>query len=353
MKLQLNWFNFLLIGGMLGISFTSCKTGKPSKVNDETAIFNYKGDELMFNASTPPFDLKGIAAKFYQDIPYDKSKETVFDIFLPTSAKPSSLVLFIHGGGFIQGDKKDKYKGENSVEMIRKFLSNNIAFASTNYRLLTPESTQGVLQCLNDSKRALQFIRYYSQTLHINKEKIILMGGSAGAGTSLWIAFKDDMGDKTNADPILRESTRVKGVVATSTQSTYNLPSWNDVVFKEYKNQGFDSQQFGKQERLLNFYGLDSNADPNSPELKAYAEKVDMLALMSNDDPEIYVSNPKPYKIPTSQGEVLHHPLHAKALMDEAAKKTVKGEFKIPAMNINTTNGESEEDFVIRIIGPH
>lgn len=310
---------------------------------------------LNLTPSASPIDLGSIDAKFYKDLSYGNSKENLFDIFLPQSGKVSSLLVFIHGGGFINGNKSIPYEKGSSPDLIRTMLSNNIAFATLDYTLLTPDNKQGVLQCMNDCKRALQYIRYYAKKLNINKDKVVLMGGSAGAGTSLWIAFNNDMADKKSPDPVLRESTRVKGVVAASTQSTYNLFKWSDVVFKEYQDKGFNRQSVENiitKKRMLNFYGMDDNGDLNSPACKAYCAKVDMLDLMSSDDPEILVENSTiKYQLPTQAGELNHHPLHAKALIDEAARKHLKGEFYIPQMNIDTRNGETREAFIIRLIG--
>jgi hypothetical protein len=300
--------------------------------------------------------LGNVDAKFYKDIQYGNSKENLFDIFLPESKKPSSLVVYIHGGGFINGNKTMPYQRGANTEMIKNFLSHNIAFTTLDYTLLKPGNTQGVLMCLNDSKRALQFIRYHSKALNIDKKQVILMGGSAGAGTSLWIAFNDDMADKKSSDPVLKESTRVKGVLAFSTQATYDISKWADPVFKEYEEKGFNQKTMQailtKNRALQDFYGADNNADSDAAAFKKYSNKIDMIGLMSSDDPEIYVENTKvKYEIPTTTGAIQHHPLHAKALMDVAGKKNIKGKFYIPEMNIDTRGGESKEDFVIRLIG--
>ena len=44
---------------------------------------------------------------------------------------------------------------------------------------------------------------------NIDKTRIGAIGGSAGACSSLWLAFHDDMADPKSSDPIARESTRL------------------------------------------------------------------------------------------------------------------------------------------------
>jgi len=332
---------------------TACHTVKSPKNSME--IKAVKTEMPVLIPYAPPIALETAGVKFYTDIPYGDAKENLFDLYMPQSSQPTSIVVFIHGGGFTSGDKRDAVRGAESVKLVNNLLAKNIAFASVNYTLLKPGNTLGILGCLNDSKRALQFIRYHAEIFNINKDQVILMGGSGGAGTSLWIAFNDDMADKKNSDPVLRQSTRVRGVIATATQANYNLLDWSNSVFKEYQSQGFNQAKIIEiitKERILNSAGLPATTDLNSPIIKSYGNKMDMLALMSADDPEIYVTNAKiEYKIPTNSNELNHHPLHAKALLDESLKKHVKARVSIPQMGIDTQNGESKLDFILRLIG--
>ena len=93
-----------------------------------------KNDLGLIHRSSP-IDLSDIDAKFYTDINYGKSKNNSFDIFLPNVQDKTPLVIFVHGGGFVGGDKEKAYKGEHP-EQIRTFLKNNIAFATINYRFI-------------------------------------------------------------------------------------------------------------------------------------------------------------------------------------------------------------------------
>ena len=62
---------------------------------------------------------------------------------------------------------------------------------------------------LEDAARALQFVRSKAAEWNLDKPRIGATGGSAGACTSLWLAFHDDMADPTSKDPVARESTRL------------------------------------------------------------------------------------------------------------------------------------------------
>lgn len=218
-----------------------------------------------------------------------------------------------------------------------------------NYKKDQPISGQ---DSLNDSKRALQFIRYYAQSLNIKKDDIVLMGSSAGAGTSLWLALHDDMADPGNSDSVLKESTRVKGVYANVTQATYDLKKWPTDVFQEYQPQGFTFQtviDLYDEARIVPFYGMDSIAQIDSPAIVEYRKKVDMLGILSGDDPDLYLlSGEQPYQFPTTFGNLVHHPLQAKAVQKAALSVGVTVQADIPEIGINTTNGETGLGFMKR-----
>lgn len=141
--------------------------------------------------SNSPFDLQGINAKFAKDISYDSKPRTQFDIWMPNSSAPTGLVIYVHGGGFTSGDKDFVYTAQSGGAWdfpsdIRYLLQNNIAFATIRYTFLnTTGETEGIKKPMNDIKRALQFLRHKASDFNIDKNKIILSGNSAGAGSSL------------------------------------------------------------------------------------------------------------------------------------------------------------------------
>jgi acetyl esterase/lipase len=153
--------------------------------------------DLVFSES--PFSLSGITAKFSKDIAYDTKARTQFDIWLPDSNTPTGLVIYTHGGGFTSGDKDFVYSVQSGGAWdfptdISFLLQNNIAFATIRYTYLNNTGeTEGVKKPMSDIRRALQYIRSRASDFNIDKGKIILAGNSAGAGTSLWIAFRSHL----------------------------------------------------------------------------------------------------------------------------------------------------------------
>src|SRR6185369_4941233 len=112
--------------------------------------------------------------------------------------------------------------------LIQQCLDAGVSFAAINYRYLAPGTP--LQDVLRDCARAVQFIRSKSTEWHIDKTRVAAYGNSAGAGTSLWLAFHDDLAEPKNADPVLRESTRLVCAGAISPQASYNWARWPGLV---------------------------------------------------------------------------------------------------------------------------
>ena len=330
---------------LIVIGLISCKKND----TDNTQI---TPPSLNLTAATQPFMLT-TGAVFYCNVRYNAYPENVFDIFMPASAKPTCLIVQIHGGGFKSGDKADNYYSVGFQTEVNSYLSDTIAFATLNYRLLLDSNEQeGVLKPLNDCKRALQFIRYYCKDFNIDKVKVAVKGGSAGAGTSLWIGLSDDMADPNSSDPVLKESTRVKAIVGNNTQSTYDLLTWPTDVFAEYQDDGLDADSIltiSTMETFLQFYGISDTSELNTPNMIAYRAKVNMLNFITPDDPDIYLASVGiSYSFPANKGNLIHHPLHAKAVYNKATLVSVPCKAYIPEMAFDNTNGEDAHEFLVR-----
>lgn len=323
--------------------------------SNEENIATQEIENLSLELSPPPIALDGIAVSFAKDISYGPFSRNTFDIFMPSSSTPTALVIYIHGGGFLGGEKENPYEpmwngSWDFPSEIRTLLSNNIAFATINYRLLAFDGDdEGVLKSLNDSKRCLQFIRYFSSTFNINKANIVLAGSSAGAGTSQWLAFSDDMADLANADPILQQSTRVKAIAVKATQASYDLERYETDVFLEYNFSWIEyfSQDPSMENRFKSFYGINNLNEFYSDAIVAYREKVDMLDMMSVDDPEFWASNPQqPVVVPTSPNILNHHSFHARTLKQKADALGIPN--VVYFGNNEDPSGEIFVDFMIR-----
>lgn len=301
-------FSFIIV-------FNSCSEDGETKPQTDSFV----------EFSESPFDLQG-RAKFAKNIAYDTKARTQFDIWLPESSTPTGLVIYVHGGGFTSGGKDFVYYSQKGglwdfPTDIRNFLDQGVAFATVQYTLLEPPvaEEEGIKKPMNDVRRALQFIRSKSEDFNIDKEKVVLAGNSAGAGTSLWIAFNNDMADIGNSDPVLEESTRVKGVAVRETQASYDIEDrWINDVFVDY---GITWNEFAdsNQSKIAQSYGVSTIEEYNTSEIDTYRDDVDMLSLFTADDPAIWIDNTRRDVVePTTDEIANHHAFHARELKKRA-----------------------------------
>ena len=309
-------------------------------------------EPLTLTEAAAPFDLGSTDAAFYEAVSYGPHDENLFDIYIPVAAEPTPLLLYIHGGGFTGGSRDTTGHEARVLDL----LAEGVAYASIDYRLLQSPDTDGVIKPLRDSTRALQFIRYHAEQLNIDRDNVILMGGSAGAGTSLWIGFNDEMADPDSEDPVEQHSTRVTAVVAIATQATYDIGKWSTVVFEEYRlDLLMLADALGLSQSLLDFYAITDVEDFESEEILEYRARVDMLALMDADDPPFYVQNDLepagPNAPPLTVNLAFHHANHALVLADQADEIGLENVTYIGGLMIEDPSGEDSVDFALRQFG--
>lgn len=129
-----------------------------------------------------------LAKPAYSDIAYASVSETQkLDIYLPEGEGPFPLIIAVHGGGFMMGDKASP----DAISGTDQLLANGFAVASINYRLSGEALAPAQIQ---DVKAAVRFLRANAATYKLNPEKFGAWGGSAGGslvallGTSCGVA---------------------------------------------------------------------------------------------------------------------------------------------------------------------
>ncbi|AQA17687.1 hypothetical protein BST95_04990 [Halioglobus japonicus] len=351
---------------LLGATLVACSDSSDSSRPSSPAQVPRPTLDLTF--TTAPIDLPNISAKFSADVPYGDDERNLFDIYLPECDDPTPLVIYIHGGGFTGGDKSSAHN--NFADDVRAFLQECVAYATINYTLLTvPEEggdivaaaeQGGVLTSLQDTAQALQFMRYYYESLNLDVDNVALYGVSAGAGASLWLGTRDDLADPDNADEILRESTRVSAVGALVTQSTYDIIDWGDVLLPltaplEDILGSTDIltlvNTLGQTNYLLTFLGVPSVEALEDQATLDYRAEVDMLELMDAGDAPIYVEN-FTTSLENPVDLFLHHALHGIAIKERADEVGLEsvGYSRDPAWPLEDPSGEELVPFLLRHI---
>lgn len=233
-----------------------------------------------------------------RDEKYGPHERNVLDFWFAKNTNAAApLIVFIHGGGFVGGDKSKNL----SPTALREALDGGAAFMSINYRFRKDAPIQDILR---DAARAIQHVRANAARFKIDPQRIASFGGSAGAGTSLWLASHDDLADPKSADPVLRQSSRISAAGSLNGQATYDTREWDRVIFP-FKPEWRKGEDEGPQ-----FYHFKRDADLDTEQGKRIRADCNMLGLLTADDPPIYLSCSQPDGEPTSRDHLLHHPRH-------------------------------------------
>lgn len=235
------------------------------------------------------------------NVPYGTHERQVLDFWKVESDKPTPLLFFIHGGGWMAGDK-------DRVSSLEKFLKAGISVVSINYRFVSQAHAAGVKPPvkapLEDAARALQFVRSKAAEWNIDKERIGASGGSAGACSSLWLAFHEDLADPQSADPISRESTRLWCAAVTGAQTTLDpqqMKEWTP-------NSTYGGHAFGfitkDPSKRKDQFGLFLAA---REEIMPWIQEYSPYANVSSDDCPIYLS----YSAAPALGQNQKDPTHS------------------------------------------
>lgn len=120
----------------------------------------------------------------YENIVYGDHERQTLNLYLPRERTGTvGLILMIHGGSWVAGDK-DVY----SKDLDKWCKTLGYATASINYHYATVES--GCDDIMQDISLSLQKIKDFALEKDINIEKAMLTGGSAGGHLALLYSYK-------------------------------------------------------------------------------------------------------------------------------------------------------------------
>jgi acetyl esterase/lipase len=124
------------------------------------------------------------------DIPYasDTLKKHTLDLYIPKhNGNSLPLVIWIHGGGWIGGNKFGDM--ENMKSTLKAILDNGFAVASIAYRYSTTEVFPAQIQ---DCNQAVNYLYDNSLKYNLDKNKIAVIGFSAGGHLASLIATSNN-----------------------------------------------------------------------------------------------------------------------------------------------------------------
>ena len=250
----------------------------------------------------------------HANVKYGDHERNVLDFYQAPSDKPTPLVVYIHGGGFVGGNKN------LPPAQVKAFLDAGISLASIHYRFVDGKNVIFPAP-QHDGARAVQFLRSKAGPWNIDPQRVACLGGSAGAGISMWIGFHDDLADPNSDDPVERQSTRIQAIGTFGGQSTYDPIKIKELI----------GGRAWEHPSLLKVYGLTSTEEAlhPTPEKQALYDEASAYTHLTKDDPPLYMvyteaDGPLPPNARPGQG--IHHPnfgRHLKAKMDELQVENV------------------------------
>ena len=134
----------------------------------------------------PPADVSAVARKWLDQAYAGTSAAQTLDLYLPGRGRgPFPVLVYIHGGGFASGDKRDLH-----LVPLLEGLPRGYALAAVNYRL----SGEAIFPAgLQDVKAAIRWLRANARRYHLDGGRMAAWGGSSGGNFAAMVCLTDSV----------------------------------------------------------------------------------------------------------------------------------------------------------------
>lgn len=205
------------------------------------------------------------------------------DFIAPATASgPAPVLVWIHGGGWRAGHRRDNHEG------MRGFAKLGYASISAEYRLTTEAKLPAQT---DDICAALDWVAAQAQARNLDPKRVALVGGSAGGHLALLTGFHGRIPDGMR----IRAIVNIAG--PTNLSFALSLPAGDDAL---RASSGMDSRQL-----VAALVGSDDRADKSygdaSPMTWVRRDVPPVMTLQGRDDPIV----------PPIQAMALHAALRA------------------------------------------
>jgi acetyl esterase/lipase len=173
---------------------------------------------------------------FYGDVPYlGEGREERMDIYSPVStiAGLRPAVILIHGGGWSTGNKSDKRVLQAAEFFVTKgYVAISIEYKLTSYegKPFKSKKLKGAWpQNIYDCKTAVRFAKECSEQLNVDKNRIIVMGFSAGGHLAMLTGYSSQSEQINSGGLYTEQSNDVHAII-----NFYGIPDvrkWGGAVF--------------------------------------------------------------------------------------------------------------------------
>lgn len=261
----------LLMAGIIAAAATAAFAEVPPDVAAKLAAIGRVVDpgktaDIYAPLQRSKMPVAGIRAE--RDIAYGKGAKETLDTFSPEAKGPARpILIFVHGGGFVGGDKNKNAQGQPSAfydNMMIWAVQNGMAGVNINYTW-APEAKYPQVQ--HEIAEAVAWARKNAASVGGDPNRIVIWGHSAGAShVASFLAHPETYADVAGAKAPLQ------GAIMTS--GTYELSGTKDNVYfgapATFAERGSTEGLIKSKTALLVMH-----AELDPPFMAADAEKLD------------------------------------------------------------------------------
>ena len=261
-----------LLIGITVLSLTACTSISQTLTPTPTAT------AIPSPIPTPTFAIEKFGA-VELDVSYCTPDDVPqkMDIYYPTSGGPWPVLLYVHGGGWSEGDKTEGAAWRGMTE--RGFL-----VISVNYRLASYGSKFPAM--IEDVKCAVRYLRAHAPQYHLDTNHVGAVGASAGGHLVALLGLADESaGWDTGEYP--GQSSHVQAVVTMAGPSDFTREDYGSV-------------------NMAIYYAFDET--PGSPSEKLVAASP-VMYITPDDPPFLIIHGDKDGIVPLEQSQVLDEQL--------------------------------------------
>ncbi|SFG67074.1 alpha/beta hydrolase [Pedobacter insulae] len=146
-----------------------------------------------------------VEAATFTDVSYGSNPHQKMDVYLPANRSASTnLIIFVHGGSFIEGDKSD------FTSLVKELVRANFAVLNINYRLVDAtglydnpvkhlESAVKIKDQIADVASVVNYALSKAREWEVSETKLGIAGHSAGATLALLYSYDNRNTNKVKA----------------------------------------------------------------------------------------------------------------------------------------------------------
>ncbi len=161
----------------------------------------------------PPATRRDDGARHFSGVTYAVAlgyRPLQLDVWVPGTPAPAPLVMWVHGGAWMIGDRRELPETLRPGQVFDALLSAGLAVATIDYRfaLEAPFPAQ-----LHDAKAAVRYLRRFAGELGVDTTRIGVMGESAGGHLAALVGLTGHRADLEGTLGVVGPSSAVDVVV--------------------------------------------------------------------------------------------------------------------------------------------